>query len=150
MSLVLSVRRYGTGTSGTFSLAELQEDGSTIWSGFMLEKPWLNNYPGRSCIPEGTYSAFFRTPANTPASVTHMGVYELVGVPGRTAILIHVANKDEDLLGCLAPGERVGNLKDSAGNVVGAVLGSRRALDALHAAARGRDLVVKITWTFTP
>jgi hypothetical protein len=44
----------------------------------------------------------------------------------------------------------VGNLKDSAGNVVGAVLGSRRALDALHAAARGRDLVVKITWTCTP
>lgn len=34
----------------------------------------------------------------------HKGMIELVGVPGRSEILIHPANHSAELLGCLAPG----------------------------------------------
>ena len=37
----------------------------------------------------------------------HPEVYEVMNVPGRTAILIHSANVFEQLLGCLAPGATV-------------------------------------------
>jgi Family of unknown function (DUF5675) len=54
---------------------------------------------GHPSIPPGVY----------PVQLTmspHMGYItpELIGVPGRTAIRIHIANKPEDLLGCTAVG----------------------------------------------
>ncbi len=41
-------------------------------------------------------------------------VYELVGVPGRTKILIHSGNFHTDTLGCLCPGKSYG--PDGTGN----------------------------------
>jgi hypothetical protein len=143
---VLLVRRYGTGTSGTFATATLSTpDGTMPWTGYMLELPWKGNWHRVSCVPAGRYQARFRTPENTPAGL-RTGVYELLDVPDRDGILIHVANKAEELLGCLAPGERVGALDNRDGVPVGAVLGSRDVLEGLHRASGKGPMLVIIEW----
>lgn len=87
---------------------------------FTIERPWLQNAPGRSCIPEGDYRAQVGT---------HYGAgegrpsIELSGVPGRSEIEIHVANRPSELRGCIAPGMRLGVLRGER-----AVLESARAL----------------------
>jgi Family of unknown function (DUF5675) len=56
-------------------------------------------HAGHPSIPAGTY--------NVQLTMSpHMGYItpELLDVPGRTAIRIHIANKPEDLLGCTAVG----------------------------------------------
>ena len=73
-----------------------------------MERPWLNNSPFTSCVPEGTYglepyhSSKF---GDTYALVNHdLGVGILEGESDRYAILIHSANWVEQLQGCIAPG----------------------------------------------
>ena len=80
-----------TGTFGTMRLT----DGAIVVT---VERPWLNNRPGVSCIPEGVYSCrrgFF-----------HRGGYatfEVCDVPGRSLIKFHKANWPRELQGCIAP-----------------------------------------------
>lgn len=72
------------------------------------ELPWKNNMPFVSCIPPGLYEALkIMSPSR------EIEVFQLVEVPGRDRIQIHIANApmrpiDEDgtteLLGCIAPG----------------------------------------------
>lgn len=81
----------GQGVWGKLALP----DGSYLYT---VERPWLNNAPFVSCIPDGTYTlapGFF-----------HRGGYpamELQGVPGRTLIKMHRANQPHELKGCIAP-----------------------------------------------
>lgn len=90
---------------------------------FTLERPWLFNTPGRSCIPEGVYPI-------KPG--THYGKggpsrsIELSEVPGRTQIEIHKANTADELKGCIAVGRRLGFLRNQR-----AVLESAAALTHL-------------------
>lgn len=154
MLAVFTVRRYGTGTHGTFGKATLQlRDGSAPWEGFTLEEEWHDNQREISCIPAGRYHAFYRTPENTPTTVKYMGVYELMDVPHREAILIHGGNVEEHTKGCILLGETVGALdvaidEDTGEENVrkGAVLHSQRALKAFHRAAEGQALLVVIEW----
>jgi len=151
---VLTIRRYGTGTSGTFGRAVLTgKDGSDAWAGWTLEDDWRDNQRGVSCIPAGRYRAFFRTPENTPATVRRMYVYELRDVPDRTAILIHAGNTEEHTEGCILVGTRVGAMdvaedEDTGERNVrkGAVLASRDALEGLHRATGKADILVVIVW----
>ena len=63
-----------------------------------IELPWLNNIPGRSCIPEGKYMVRLRF---SERFGKHM---EVVDVPGRSLILFHPANDAlSELRGCIAP-----------------------------------------------
>jgi hypothetical protein len=66
---------------------------------YTVERPWLGNAPSISCIPEGVYQLrprpFFR------------GGYdaiEIMDVPDRSHILIHIANWPWDVEGCVGPG----------------------------------------------
>lgn len=103
-----------------------------------IERPWIANPLGRggklfaSCVPDGTYrliphSGRFR---NVYALVNEdIGVYyqhRPAGQPwGRTAILIHEANRASEVVGCIGVGLRhVGTQ---------AVVDSRLALDKLRA-----------------
>lgn len=74
-------------------------------------------HPGHPCIPAGRYKAILTL---SP----HMGYTtpELLGVPGRDKIRIHVANFPQELLGCTAVG---GAWKKDA------VLGSKDAFQKL-------------------
>ncbi len=63
-----------------------------------IERPWINNERNISCIPPGTYQC-----------VPHNGgrfrnVWILKDVPNRTAILIHIANRVNEIEGCIAVG----------------------------------------------
>lgn len=67
---------------GTFGKLRLP-DGTEF---FTLELPWRGNATGASCIPPGTYKVAIR---NSPKFGR---IYEVMNVPGRTAILIHSGN----------------------------------------------------------
>lgn len=75
-----------------------------VWT---VERPWANNAPRESCIPEGEYALaprrFNRGGYNT---------WEVTGVPNRSLILVHKANTMNDLLGCIGVGRRLGALAD--------------------------------------
>ena len=87
---------------GTFGL--LQVDGFECW---VVEKPWLDNRRGLSCIPCGTY------PLHKDMHYGGDGVggaardYEcyVVRVPGRTHIPLHIGNFASHVQGCLALGK---------------------------------------------
>jgi hypothetical protein len=70
-----------------------------------VEDDWKDNAPGESCIPDGRYR-LVRT-------IYHKGGYEtfwVTNVPGRERILIHRANTEEDVKGCIGVGLRLGTL----------------------------------------
>ncbi len=64
-----------------------------------LELPWKNNQPNISCIPAGLYPYKKRWSEKNGRIVI-----ELLNVPGRTDIEIHIANYFHELLGCIAVG----------------------------------------------
>jgi hypothetical protein len=102
---------------------------------FTLELPWRDNTPQTSCIPAGRYLC------RPYSSTKYPGVYEVTGVPGRSAILIHTGNfagdvskgYKSDVQGCILVGLARGSL-DGQKNV----LSSRLAMDRLQAAV-GRN-----------
>ncbi len=104
-----------------------------------VEEEWQDNQPRISCIPAASYRcirAFF-----------HRGGYpcfEVMDVPGRTLIKFHRANTEEDLLGCIGLGMRLGVLRvrdEDSGEMVHklAALSSRRAFNAWMASMDGVD-----------
>ena len=66
-----------------------------------LERPLLGPHP---CIDLGEYDVDWTDDGRHPQ---HNPCYEVMDVPGRTAILIHAANVFEQLLGCIAPGTKI-------------------------------------------
>lgn len=69
-----------------------------------LERPWLNNLPFVSCIPNGAYKISpWASPAHGPCYILEgEGVGHTSGK--RTHILFHVANYVHQLEGCIALG----------------------------------------------
>lgn len=72
---------------------------------FTLERPWMDNKRGVSCIPTGTYHAVWRQRPNKTWS------YWLKDVPERTWILIHSGNIVAHVQGCIMLGLMRGRLK---------------------------------------
>ena len=63
-----------------------------------LEEPWRDNQSRISCIPPGNYIC-------KKHNGTHFkDVWEITGVPGRQAILIHSGNTLDDTEGCVLVG----------------------------------------------
>jgi hypothetical protein len=89
------------GTYGVLTVGALQ------WS--IVEQPWNNNEPFRSCIPEGHYECCKHTSPKFGRCFALIG--EGVGLnkgdAHRYAILIHPANWPDQLHGCLAPGKSI-------------------------------------------
>jgi len=65
-----------------------------------LELPWKDNANNVSCIPCGTYKVKRVTTPN------HGNCFQITNVPNRTMILLHVANTNKDILGCVGVGEK--------------------------------------------
>lgn len=63
------------------------------------ERPWLNNQIGISCIPAGQYIC------RRVKSPKFGDTFEVTGVSGRSEILIHSGNIDDDSHGCIILGE---------------------------------------------
>jgi hypothetical protein len=68
---------------------------------YTLEKPWRDNQQNVSSIPAGTYNAILRYDHND-----HWRI-ELLDVPGRTNIQIHIGNTVDDISGCILVGDRL-------------------------------------------
>lgn len=72
---------------------------------YTVEDDWLDNRPNVSCIPVGHYK-LHRTVYHKHGYET----FEVMDVPGRSRILIHPANTEEDVQGCIGVGLRIGKL----------------------------------------
>lgn len=99
----LFLRRFGTARCTAGFLYAAGEP----WVVHTLERPWLENAPFISCVPEGLYDLV------PHSSEAHPNVWALVGETvshwggegkARSAILIHPANWLHQLKGCIAPG----------------------------------------------
>lgn len=90
--------RTGQWTDGTLSL------GSHVLC-VTLEHPERGNRPNDSCIPAGVYKLFIRPNAETRHDYD---VIQLIGVPGRTDVQIHIGNRLKDTLGCILVGDKRG------------------------------------------
>lgn len=108
-----------------------------------VERPWLDNQPGFSCVPEGVYDLL---PHESPKfgscyalSAPDLGV-TIYGPSHRTHILFHPANKAVELEGCIAPGLEFGTLDGQW-----AVMASRAAFGNLmnYLAGKPAKLIIK-------
>lgn len=88
----------------------------------VLELPYRNNQVNISCIPVGKYGCRLRT------SQKYGKHLEVLEVPNRSDILIHVGNFPKDTKGCLLIGDR---FTDLDGDGLKEVANSRRALKEL-------------------
>lgn len=71
-----------------------------------VEEDWRDNAPQISCIPSGIYTLH-----RTIYRKHNYETFEVMKVPGRTRILIHPANTEEDLEGCIGVGLRRGKIR---------------------------------------
>ena len=90
-----------------------------------IELPWKHNRKQVSCITAGVYVADF-----TWSPTFKEWLWELMGVPNRKYIRLHVANYTRELRGCIAPGM---SHADIDGDGIIDVKSSRKALTAIHA-----------------
>lgn len=80
-------------------LSPKQADGFLLFGNFKIktiERPWLDNRPMVSAIPEGEYLCKWSHMAEH--NVDH---YQLQKVPDRSAIFIHIASNVDQLHGCI-------------------------------------------------
>jgi hypothetical protein len=103
---------------------------------YTIERPWIpdithGSKPYESCVPDGRYKL---EPHNgnehsdTWALVNpELQVYHYHEGPGRSAILFHVANYVDDVVGCIGPGLKSGILDGKQ-----AVLSSGAAMSRLR------------------
>ena len=93
---------------GTFGFLQVGD-----WRCSTVEREWKNNERNRSCIPVGSYRLRRAVHhISTPDPTDDYDCYEIVDVPDRSAIHIHIANIVTDILGCVGVGNRHGVLKD--------------------------------------
>jgi len=96
---------------GTFGIISYKGEQIAV----TVEKPWSDNKPFESCIPQGKYKlvTFIRGNGDHVFALINkeIGVYKTQadmmasGGKGRYSILIHVANYADDVVGCIGPGE---------------------------------------------
>ena len=100
-----------------------------------LEKPWHDNKTDISCIPAGSYEcAVIDSP--------HFGkVYGLKEVKDRTDVLIHAANWERQLKGCIALGRAEGVVLGIRG-----IMGSRDAVAGFMADMDNEPFMLTVVW----
>ena len=120
MILTLNTSSYKHGTFGTLQAVD--------FSCCTVERPWLQNARGLSCIPAGEYKLKLRQSGvvKRTSRGAHLQGWEVSNVPDRTYIMIHVANTASEVQGCIAVGHRFGVVHNKW-----AVTNSRSAFDQL-------------------
>jgi hypothetical protein len=110
-------------STSSITLGVLFVEGSIFYT---VERPWLNNKPFVSCIPDGVYPL---REHNSPSFGRKLWMVD--EVPNRTYILIHVANRPHQLEGCIGIGSNI--LPELEG-----VGGSTKALAKLDSLLNGK------------
>jgi len=100
--MIAELRRIEETNDGTIGILLFDK----IIQCFILENKNMNNEPYVSCIPTGVYTC------RRKISKRFSETFEICNVPGRSHILFHVGNIQDDTDGCLLPGLRTGMLKN--------------------------------------
>jgi hypothetical protein len=98
MSKSLLLKRFISNDKGTFGVLSCNDDVIVLTA----ERPWKDNQPTISCIPDGLYLS------KRFSSEKHLNTFEITGVANRTAILFHTGNipfKDSE--GCILLGLQI-------------------------------------------
>lgn len=95
MKIVTLKRAY---QDSRVTLGMLQIHGKEHSPIYTLENPWKDNKPYISCVPADEYVC------ERFSGKKYKDVYELKGVPGRSAILIHHGNYERNTSGCILLG----------------------------------------------
>jgi len=104
------LKRLSSTEHGTFGVLLI----SGIPFAVTMERQWRDNQTGISCIPAGMYDC-------QRIVSPHFGeTFEVMNVPGRSHILFHKGNIEDDSHGCILVGEQFETLHG-----VPAVLSSR-------------------------
>jgi len=106
---IMILERFAYSPMGTFGdVFTIDDDNNTRAIGvrrwYSIERQWLNNQSNISCIPEGEYVCRL---INHPRRGK---VWEVMDVPNRTEIYIHVMNTQLDSLGCIGLGKTIGGI----------------------------------------
>lgn len=137
---VWKLHRFAQSPMGTFGRLMIPAPGDPDVSLFTVERPWRNNEPFESCIPAGVYEL-------APRRYNRGGydAIEVLDVPDRTHVLIHVANTMNDVQGCIGPGLGLGFVADHW-----AVTNSRSAFNRTMEifGALVAQAVLDIRWTW--
>lgn len=104
---------------------------------YTVEEEWHDNQRRISCIPAGKYKL-----VRTVYHKHNYETFEVTNVPGRTRILLHPAQTEEDVEGCIGLGLSRGTLSrtDEESKIVRvkpAVMQSRKAFALFMAAMTG-------------
>ena len=97
--MIQLTRKKDNGIQTTGVLKVLDSSG-VIFECKTLELPYLNNQKNISCIPMGEYTMRKRWSWKFKKML-----YEIEGVPNRSAILIHSGNYYTDIRGCVLVGD---------------------------------------------
>jgi hypothetical protein len=129
------VERFDSGKNDT--LGRLYINGKFFC--FTLEDEYRAvKVKGDTRIPEGTYKVvFYNSPSHGPESLM------IENVPGFQYILIHPGNTEDDTMGCLLPGMKLGTVKGKR-----AVTESKKAFEKIYpiisdAIKRGEEVTIK-------
>lgn len=101
------------------------------WWCYTVERPWLDNKPNVSCIPDGVYYLGLRY-SPTVQRITrgrYSEGWEVQDVPDRTFIMVHPANWPTDLNGCIGVGKSYTSLQGRDGRLHKAVTASQATFD---------------------
>lgn len=97
-----------------------------------LERPWQGNQHDVSCFPAGTYQAVrVDSPDQRKATPDNGDRFELVAVPGRSNVQIHVGNSIVDSKGCVLLGMEYGELYNGTPAVMQSRDAFKRFMDSL-------------------
>ena len=120
MSRSILIERFAYSPMGTFG--HLTGAGTF----FTVERPWANNAERISCIPEGTYRC------QRGVFPKFKETFQVMDVPGRSAILFHIGNTMVDFEGCIGVGTELGYVNECWG-----VTNSRTAYARFMEALKG-------------
>ena len=95
---VLELVRVESAIDATFGILKIDERVFCV----TLERPWSNNLPNVSCVPDGRYLCAKHE------SPRFGSTFKLLDVPGRSDVLFHWGNVASDSQGCIILGRYFG------------------------------------------
>lgn len=111
--MIITLERFSYAPDGTFGRLTLP----CGWSCFTVERPWLDNRPRESCIPDGVYRmSRRRSPVvERTSDGDYLEGWEVCDVPGRSYIMIHPGNWPHNFKGCIGVGRSYAVIQGTTG-----------------------------------
>ena len=119
----MKLKRIASRADGTFGV--LLGAGDEPFA-LTLERPWADNAVGKSCIPAGTYTC------KRVLSPKFGNTFEVTNVEGRSHILFHRGNVDDDTHGCILVGEKFESWADKSVSIQASAEGFKEFLFRLE------------------